>query len=218
QTWCHLTWTRPVQKWTLFCSARTAQHEARRVEQGAHGLGVGDLTGADAGERLGEGEDDGLEELVAVEGGGAGGEVEREEEVDALVAEARGGEDAGEPDEAAGDEAGLLLELAARADLPVLAWLVRPAGGYFEEVAAGRVAVLADEHDTGIGRGQVIEDGERGGGARVADELELAGRAVGEADGIHGQVHDAAAVDGAPGQQPRCGGVHGVLVHRPVWG
>src|SRR5690606_30481064 len=196
--------------------APAAQREARRVQQGAHGLGIRDLAGADPGQGVREREDDGLEELVLVEGGGARGEVEGEEEMDALVAEAGRGVDGGEGDEAAGDEARLLLELAAGADLPVLAGAVGPTGGELEQLAAGGVAVRAAARDAGVGRRGVGEDGQRGGGAGVADELELAGGAVGEADRVEGEVDDAAAIDGAPGDEPGRERGRGVPVHCPV--
>src|SRR5690606_5569849 len=157
----------------------------------------------------------GLEELVVVEGGVALAEVEGEEQVDPLVAEAGRRVDGGERDEAAGDEAGLLLQLPAGAELPVLSGALRPTRRHLEQFAAGRVAVLADEHDAWVGRGRVVEHREDGRGAGVPDELELAGRAVREADGVDGEVHDAPPVDRAPGNEPRRGRDTGFLVHSP---
>src|SRR5690606_13838718 len=89
QTPCPQRWTGDARKWTLAGargSARATQGEAGRVQQRADSLGVRNLAGADAGQRVPQGEHHGLEELVVVEGGVALAEVEGEEQVDPLVA------------------------------------------------------------------------------------------------------------------------------------
>jgi hypothetical protein len=67
--------------------------------------------------------------------------------VDALVREAGRRVDGGQFDQLLCYEPGLLLQFAARADFPILAFLVRPPCGYFEQVAAGGIPVLLDEQD-----------------------------------------------------------------------
>src|SRR6185503_20921556 len=72
-------------------------------------------------------------------------EAPRQEEMDALVAEARRGEDRTQRAQLGGGEAGLLPELACGADLRALVGRVEDAGRQLPHPAARRVPVLADE-------------------------------------------------------------------------
>ncbi len=122
--------------------------------------------------------------------------------MDPLVGEARGGVDGVQATESSGHPAGLFLELAPGDLLPGLAVPIGAAGGDLVDVAAGGVPELPEQHDLGVSGLGLPEDGDDGGGSGVADELELAVGAVGEADGVHGEVDDAAGVDQVRAQLP----------------
>src|SRR5207245_7067011 len=91
-------------------------------------------------------------------------EPARQEEVDALVTEAGRGEDGPEVRELARLDACLLGQLARRARAGRLVGRVEDARRQLPDVAAGGVAVLADEHDAPvvIDRGQDRKSGGEG--------------------------------------------------------
>src|SRR5690348_174810 len=181
------------------------EHETRHIKDGGDALGVGDLPFLDPPQHLRQRPRHHLDELVPLVRGLAGGEVRRPEEMDPLVGEARRGPDRGHSLEAPRRHAGLLQELAAGARFGTLARR-EGAGGHFPQETVAGVPELADEENHGIvaaGVGRDRHDGRRAG---VADDLELALGAVGEADGVDIHVEDAAGV-GAPG-----GESHGYLV------
>src|SRR5690242_20496702 len=93
-------------------------------------------------------------------------------------------------------DARLLEQLAAGACLRLLS-RVEGAGGDFPQGAPGRVAVLPDEQNGGVRPGRVRRARHDPGGARVTDQLELARRAVREADRVHIEPNDPAGMDAA---------------------
>jgi hypothetical protein len=176
--------------------------EAGVEEEGDDGLGVDDAAIADGSHDLGEGHGDHLNELVLIEVGLSVGQVGGEEEVDALVGEARGGKDGGQAVEFAWQVAGFLLELAGGDVFPGFPLEVGAAGGDFEELAAGGVAELAQEYDVWIVGGRVAPYGHDGGGAGVSDQLDVTGGPIRESDGVNGEVDDPAVVEGSRGELP----------------
>ena len=95
-------------------------------------------------------------------------QVLREEQVDALVGEARRGQDGRQVREAFGAQAGLLEQLTAGAGGRRLVRLVQHAGRQLPDESAGGVAELVDERHAAL----VVDRGHRGR-TLVADHLEL---------------------------------------------
>src|SRR5437667_4933136 len=104
---------------------------------------------------------------------------------DALVTEPGRGEDGSEVRELARLDACLLGQLARRARAGRLVGRVEDARRQLPDVAAGGVAVLADEHDA-----PVVVDRGHGRRARVAYQLQVDRRAVRERDPLDAQVDD----------------------------
>jgi hypothetical protein len=131
-----------------------------------------------------------------------GREPLREVDQDLLVAEARGREVVRQQRPALRGEGRLLGELALRGGQRGLAVGVAQAGGQLPEVAADRVAVLADHHDPPL----VVHRGDAHG-ADVPDDLPHAVPAAGHRDGLLDEGDDAALVH-------RLGG-EGLVLPRP---
>ena len=108
-----------------------------------------------------------------------------QEEMDALVAEAGGGEDGAQAAEPRGDEPRLLAELARRACLGRLVGRGEDTRRKLPEKSPGRVAILPDQHDAP----EVVGRHDRGG-ADVVHQLEVDHRAVRERDALDAQVDD----------------------------
>jgi RNA polymerase sigma-70 factor, ECF subfamily len=72
---------------------------------------------------------------------------------------------------------------------------LRPARRHFQHVAVAGVAVLSDEQDLRVLDTGVREDRQHRGRAGVADHLQFADGAVGEADRVDAEPDDAAVVD-----------------------
>src|SRR3990172_6242382 len=159
------------------------------VEDGGDRLGVLDLAGVDAGERLVEAQRYDLHLLILVSLGVFGRQLRGEEGVDVLGAEAGRGEEAGEALALRRGEAGFLGQLAAGRSLGRLA-VLEGAGRQLEEVAADGVAVLPDPEDAPL-----VVDGNDDDGAGVVDHLAADVAAGGDLDLVDAQADDAALVD-----------------------
>src|SRR6185369_5405490 len=110
-------------------------------------LGIDDRPGTDAVQRLGQRYTHDLRDhLVLLVLMSLVPQSLGEEQMDALVAEAGGGENGPERAHPLGDQADLLAQLADRARLRRLVGPREYTGGQLPDVAADRVAVLAD-HD-----------------------------------------------------------------------
>jgi len=141
------------------------------------------------GEEFGERDVEEIDFFVEFGLGDSGFEVFGEVDLHGLGDEAGTGKVADEAGPFAGAEAGLFDELAFGGGEGSFAG-IDGAGGEFEEILGGGVAVLALDEDEGVGgiRGGV--DGEDDDGAIVADDVAGSGDAVGFGDFVGGDGED----------------------------
>jgi hypothetical protein len=166
------------------------EHEYRE------GLGVNDFAPLNQAENLRPRQPVDLDEFVRLPALGSGCEAGGEEEVDALVGEARCGVDRRQPLEPVRRDAGLFLQLAPSAGFRALA-RIESAGRNLPDVAVGRVPELLNQEHRRVGGSRLIGEGHNGGRARMANHLELTDGAIGEADLVEIQIQNAAGVNAA---------------------
>src|SRR5256884_4047070 len=173
------------------------EDEARHIKDSHHGLCIADIAVPDASEDLRQRLWHDLNELVALARRRPGCQAARQVDVDHLIGEAGRSPNRCQPLQAAGRDPSLFEQLAPGTCLGIFA-RVECASRDLPQQAPCGVAVLADQEDRRVGIclwGGGTRDG--GGRARVADELQLSGGAVGKSHGVDVEPHDPARVDPA---------------------
>ena len=155
------------------------------------GFAVVDFLVVDHLHDFGEGHADDFDLLVEFGGGDAFAEVAGEVNLHPLAEEAGAGEVFEQEGPTPGAEAGLFDEFALGGGEGSFAGLAG-AGGEFDEVLAGGVAILAFEDDVGVGGIGAVVDGEHDDGAVVADDVADVAMAAGLDEGVGVDIEDSA--------------------------
>ena len=177
----------------------------------------------DHGEKLGLGEEFGVDLFVVFEGLRAWGEAGGEEGEHFFGEDAGGGVEPAEGVDGAGGVAGFFGEFAGGgcggvfggvAGCSVVGGVFEGAGGEFEEGVADGVAAVADEDEAAV-----VEDGEDNHGTGVEADFSDAGFAGVGGDGAEDEVEAFAFIDELVGGEAAEGG-HGVSLRkgRCIWG
>src|ERR1041385_335022 len=173
------------------------EDEPGHIKDSHHGLCVSDFAVTNAGQDLRQGLWHHLDELVALARRFPRRELARQIEVDHLISEAGRGPDGGQPLQAAGRDACLFEQFATGARLGIFARVERARRDLPQRTACG-IPELTDQEDRGIGIPLWVGGARHDrGGARMADDLQLARGAVGESHRVDVDPHDSAGVDPA---------------------